>query len=184
MPRRKKDDPTRARQAFAEIVDQLAELQAMNVAALRERYAEVFGEPTRSRNKDYLRKKIAYRIQELAEGGLSARARARIEELAEDAPVRWRAPRKSNGDGAADPPASKEATTRDPRLPAPGTVITRTHGGVEHQVTVLEDGFEYRGERYPTLSKIAKEITGTHWNGFLFFRLQRRTRKGANGGRA
>ncbi len=179
MPTRRKDDPARARKAFASVVDQLAELKAMTVAGLRARYEEVFGEPSRSRNKDYLRKKIAYRIQEMAEGGLSDRARARIEELATDAPVRWRASSKGNGsaggDGAA-PPVVAETTTRDPRLPPPGTVITRALDGVEHKVTVLEDGFEYRGSRYPTLSAIARVISGTNWNGFLFFRLQRRSR--------
>lgn len=135
-------------------------------------------------NRNYLRKKIAYRIQELAEGGLSDRARARIAELAGDAPVRWRASGKANGgaaaDGTAAPPVA-ETTTRDPRLPPPGTVITRAHEGVDHNVTVLEDGFEYRGARYLTLSAIAREITGTNWNGFLFFRLQRRSR--TSGGR-
>lgn len=186
MPPRRKDDPTRARKAFASVVDQLAELKTMTVAGLRVRYEEVFGEPSRSRNKDYLRKKIAYRIQELAEGGLSDRARARIEELAGDAPVRWRSSSKGNGavdgDGAEAPAvAVAETPARDPRLPPPGTVITREHDGVEHKVTMLEDGFEYRGTRYPTLSAIAREISGTNWNGFLFFRLQRRGR--TSGGR-
>lgn len=183
MPTRRKDDPGRTRKAFASVVDQLAELKSMSVAGLRVRYEEVFGEPSRSRNKDYLRKKIANRIQELAEGGLSDRARARIAELAADAPVRWRSPSKGNGaavDGA-DAPAIAETPARDPRLPPPGTVITRAHEGVDHKVTVLEDGFEFRGARYPTLSAIAREITGTNWNGFLFFRLQRRSR--TSGGR-
>jgi hypothetical protein len=71
---------------------------------------------------------------------------------------------------------SETTVERDPRLPEPGTVITREHGGVEHRVTVLEDGFEYRGERFPSLSKVARAITGTNWNGYLFFRLQRRGR--------
>jgi len=56
-------------------------------------------------------------------------------------------------------------------------VLTRDYKGTEHRVTVLEDGFEFRGARYRSLSKIALEITGTRWNGFLFFRLKRRTRK-------
>ena len=82
------------------------------------------------------------------------------------------------------PPAKEEVVARDPRLPPPGTVLTRAHGGVDHQVVVLEEGFEYQGQRFPTLSKIAKEITGTNWNGFLFFKLQRRTRGKATGGAA
>ena len=170
MPSRREENPALARRAFASIVDQLAELQPMNVASLQRRYEELFGEPSRSRNKDYLRKKIAYRIQEIAEGGLSQRALARVVELAADAPLRWRA--RSKRDVGGD----ETTVERDPRLPEPGTVITREHGGVEHRVTVLEDGFEYRGERFPSLSKVARAITGTNWNGYLFFRLQRRGR--------
>ena len=177
MARRKGDAAQRARRAVADIPEQLAALRNMTVAELRERYREVFGEPTRSRNKDYLRKKVAWRIQELAEGGLSDRARARIDELADGAPVRWR----SSGNGAAPGDSASAApsaqTSRDPRLPEPGTVLKRAHGGADHLVTVLDDGFEYRGDRYASLSKIAREISGTNWNGFLFFGLQRRTRK-------
>jgi len=177
MARRKSDAATRARRAVADIPEQLAALRNMTVAQLRERYREVFGEPTRSRNKDWLRKKVAWRIQELAEGGLSDRARARIDELADGAPTRWRSSGNgaSNGGSTAAPPG--QTGERDPRLPEPGTVLTRTHAGVEHQVTVLDDGFEFRGERYASLSKIAREISGTNWNGFLYFGLQRRTRK-------
>ncbi|MGA9657104.1 MAG: DUF2924 domain-containing protein, partial [Polyangia bacterium] len=68
------------------------------------------------------------------------------------------------------------ARTRDLRLPAPGSMLVRVHKGVEHRVTVLADGFEYNGERHQSLSKLAKMITGTQWNGHLFFGTQRRTR--------
>ena len=182
MVRSTGDAAAQARRAIADIPQQLAGLRGMTVSQLRERYREVYGEPSRSRNKDYLRKKVAWRIQELAEGGLSDRARARIDELSAHVPVRWR----SSGNGAAPTaPAGASAPdaaapgTRDLRLPEPGTVITREHGGVEHRVTVLEDGFEYRGERFASLSKVARAISGTNWNGYLFFSLQRRTRKGA-----
>ena len=177
MLRRKDEAARRDRRAVAPITEQLAALRNMTVAQLREKYREVFGEPTRSRNKDYLRKKVAWRIQELAEGGLSDRARARIEELADGAPMRRRSSGNGTANGAPATAPAAPATDRDPRLPEPGTVLTRTHGGVEHQVTVLDDGFEYRGERYTSLSKIAREITATNWNGFLYFGLQRRTRK-------
>lgn len=180
---RRKSEAAEARRAVADIPGQLAALRKMTVAQLRERYREVFGEPTRSRNKDYLRKKVAWRIQELAEGGLSDRARAKIAELAPHAPVRWR----SSGGGSSPASSQAEATSsaassttaRDPRLPEPGTVITREHQGVEHRVTVLDEGFEYDGQRYPTLSKIARQITGTNWNGFLFFKLTSRAKRHA-----
>lgn len=178
MARKQSDAAAEARQSIADIPRELARLREMTVGQLRERYREVFGEPTRSRNKDYLRKKIAWRVQELAEGRLSERALARIDALASTAPVR----RRSSGNGAvpAEPAAAEPAAeSRDPRLPEPGMVLTREHGGVEHRVVVLDDGFEYRGERFPTLSKVARAITGTNWNGYLFFSLQRRVRKGA-----
>jgi hypothetical protein len=63
-------------------------------------------------------------------------------------------------------------TSRDSRLPPVGTVITRVHKEKEHQVKVLADGFEYQGQRYRSLSKIARIITGTNWNGIAFFKLQ------------
>lgn len=175
----KRKNTRRTREGVADITEQLAALRSMTVAQLRERYLEVMGEPTRSRNKDWLFKKVAWRIQELAEGGLSEQALASIDELAEDVPVRWRQRRGQ----AANAPTSKEDATaaevpepRDPRLPPAGTVLTRAYKGVEHRLTVLDDGFEYRGERHTSLSKLARDITGTNWNGFLFWGLQRRSR--------
>ena len=159
--------------AAAELSSQLAALTTMTASELAERYEAVYGEPPRSRHKDHLRKKVAWRIQELAEGGLSKRALARIEELAPGAPVRWRTPRST---ATAAPPASQ----RDPRLPEPGTTIARAYRGTDHTVTVLADGFEYEGVRYGSLSKIARAITGTNWNGFLFFQLDNRAGKGTS----
>ena len=172
-PKRKTE--RRGRKAVADVAGQLAALNEMTIGQLKEKYREVFAEPTRSRNKPYLMKKIAWRIQELAEGGLSEHARKRILELAPNAPVRWRA--SNGGTPTAPPVAAEESPKRDPALPTPGTVLTREHKGIEHRVTVLDDGFEYQGARYGSLSKIAMEITGTRWNGFLFFRLKQRTRK-------
>ena len=167
MPTRKKAAATKGRRAAAEVTRQLAALPDMTVGQLQDEYREAFGEPSRSRNKVYLRKKVAWRIQELAEGELSARARSLIEELSADAPARWRPGRKR----AAAAPLS--AGARDPRLPPLGTELTRSYEGDDHRVTVLEGGFEYEGERYRSLSRIARVITGTNWNGFLFFGLQR-----------
>ncbi len=146
----------------------LAALGRLTVAGLARRYEELFGTPSRSRNKDYLRKRLAFRIQELAEGGLSPRALARIEELNRNAPPLG--PRAAAKTARVPEPATAEpGPARDPRLPAPGTVLTRVHGKTEHRVTVTDDGFEYKRRPYPSLSRIAREITGTSWNGFLFF---------------
>ena len=182
MSSSKKDNARKDRPATVDLTGQLTALRKMTVGQLREKYREVFGEPTHSRNKDYLRKKVAWRIQELAEGGLSDRAKARIKELGAGVPVRWR----SSGNGGAAAATAETTMTggRDPRLPEPGTVITRAYKDTEHRITVLEDGFEYQGERFPSLSKIAREITGTNWNGFLFFGLQSRARNRAGEGEA
>jgi hypothetical protein len=155
------------RAAVATIRNELSELEDMTVGELAEKYLEVFGTRTRTRNKEYLRKHIAWRIQERVEGGMSPRAIERIEQLAPQAPGRWRRPVIKHGEDSSLPAASTEL--RDPRLPAVGTTFTRLHNGVEHTVTVRAGGFDYNGERHRSLSKIARLITGKAWNGFVFF---------------
>jgi hypothetical protein len=153
----------------------LAALGRMTPAELRAKYLEVFGEPSRSGNKDFLFKRIAWRIQSLAEGGLSERARRRAEELARDADIRLTIPRpsKSQPDGGGRTvalPAPKTATSHD-RLPIPGTVLSRRYRGRRVEAKVLPSGFEYEGQVYRSLSAVAKAVTGSHWNGHLFFGL-------------
>jgi hypothetical protein len=146
---------------------ELAALVEMTGAEMAEKYLALFGQPARSRNKDFLRKRLAWRIQELAEGGLSERALSRIEELGSAGLAAARRPARVQT-SSSPMPRSTDAP-RDPRLPRAGTVVRRNHGTVEHSVTILDDGFEYRGEKYRSLSKIARLITGTPWNGYLFF---------------
>jgi hypothetical protein len=153
--------------------DALIALGRMKMAALRAKYVEVFGGETTSHNAAFLRKKIAWRIQELAEGGLTERARARIAELGRDAPLRERPP-TARGE---HPPALAAAianSTRDQRLPPPGGVLRREYKGAVHEVKVAEGGFVYGGVTYASLSMVAKVITGTAWNGMLFFGLATR----------
>ncbi len=153
--------------AVARTASDVAALSRMTGAELAEKYLDLFGQPARSQNKDFLRKRVAWRIQELAEGGLSERALSRIEELGSDALASWRRPVRLRTSASPQPPSGGVA--RDPRLPPAGTVVRRVHGTTEHSVTILDDGFEYRGERFRSLSKIARVITGTPWNGYLFF---------------
>jgi hypothetical protein len=157
-----------ASESTGETTREIAALQKMTVGRLREKYREVFGEESRSRNKSYLFRRIAYRIQEKKHGGLSERARKRAEELAKDAPIRRRGAKGRLGEEA------QAKRKRDPRLPQPGTVLKRALGKTEHQVKVLESGFEFKGKLYRSLSAIAREITGTSWNGYLFFGLAHR----------
>src|SRR5215218_7150625 len=108
-------------------IDQtLAALGRMTVGQLREKYLEVFGEVSRSGNRDFLFKRLAWRIQSLAEGTLSERAKRRAEELARDADVRLTIPRppKQRDDAGRTTvtlPAPRAVTAHD-RLPLPGTV--------------------------------------------------------------
>jgi hypothetical protein len=160
----------RARRASDEgirdVTEQVVALASMTVSQLADAHLEVFGVATRSRNRQFLVKRIAWRVQEQAEGGLSRAAEAKIEELAPAAPARWNRPAGSIPD-------------RDPRLPRPGTVLTREYKGTTHEVKVLADGFEYDGARFGSLSTIAKRITGTEWSGLVFFGLKARAKKGA-----
>ncbi|GIW90166.1 MAG: hypothetical protein KatS3mg109_0598 [Pirellulaceae bacterium] len=151
---------------------EVAALQRMTAKQLRQRYAELFGEETHANNKAWLVKRIAWRLQAMAEGDLSERARRRAVELANDADLRLSPPKAKPA--TADPERTTTASLRlklDDRLPPPGTIITRQYKGQTFQVTVLPHGFEYQGEVYRSLSAVAKAITGTHCNGYLFFRL-------------
>ena len=150
-------------------------LAGMTFRELKEKYLEVFGEETRSHNKEFLRKRIAWRLQAMAEGDLSERARKRAEELANDADLRIRTSQDfaGSGEGAVRErsAAGRSAPLRDPRLPLPGTMLTRQFKGCDIVVKVLNRGFEYDGRSFKSLSAIAQEVTGTKWNGFAFFAL-------------
>lgn len=175
-PAPKQDRRRRQSLPTLDIDAEVAALQQMTNGELRERYAELFGEASRSRHKQYLIRRIAWRLQANAEGGLSERARQRAEELADIADIRVTPPRESragkacrrNGKRASTPTANMR---RDTRLPSPGTSITRQYKGRTIEVRVLTDSLEFNGERYHSLSAVAKAITGAHCNGYRFFRL-------------
>jgi len=157
-----------------DIAKELAALESMSVGQLHERYADVFGEPARSRHRQYLIRRIAWRLQANAEGGLSERALRRAAELADEADVRVTPPKRA-ATAASERPGPgtvRVPVATDPRLPAPGAAITRKYKGRTVSVTVLPDGFEYDGQRYRSLSAVAKAITGSHMNGFRFFGLE------------
>ncbi len=167
-----------ARRELDDVPSQLAALETMNVPALAEKYRELYGEPTRSRNKDYLKKRLRWRIEAMVHGGLSQGALARIQQLGDKLPERWQMRLGQPASEAAPtpeaPPITVATEPRDPRVPPVGTVLRRVFDGKTHEVTVCAEGFEYAGTRYKTLSAIAMHITGTRWNGFLFFGLKKR----------
>jgi len=150
----------------------VARLADMTVGELAERYEQVFCEECRSRNKQYLVRRIAWRLQANDEGGLSAETIRKANELAVNAEARVTAPREH---------PNVRVVTREPnafvdwdqRLPPPGNHIERQYKGRMIRVVVLQEGFEYEGQRFKSLSAIAKLVSGTHCNGFLFFRLGR-----------
>ena len=154
----------------------IEELRRLNVVALRRKYQELFGEESRSWNKQFLFRRIAWRMQANAEGDLSERARRRAGEIADDADLRTRAPKgfltgsASGGERPVDPSQRQ----RDWRLPAAGTLLTRRVEDRQIVVKVLAGGFEYESRLYRSLSAIAREVTGTRWNGLLFFGLAER----------
>ena len=160
-----------SRPAPVTVNEEIEALKKQTVRQLQDRFAALYGGESRSFNRNYLWKKIAWKLQELREGGLSGEDKALAADLARGAELRSRPP--------AGALAAVAATlARDARLPPVGTVLRREHAGDQHEVTVLEDGFEYRGARYSSLSRVARAIAGVPWNGYVWFGLTRRRRGG------
>lgn len=155
----------------------IAEIEKMPAGQMRLEYARIFGEETRSSNRQWMFRRLAWRLQALDEGDLSQRARKRAQELAREQDIRVIPPAGMN---MAAPRDSVDSTleapdfvknSRDPRLPFPGAVLPRVFKGHRYEVTVLSNGFEFNGKVYRSLSAIAHEITGCNWNGYNFFKL-------------
>jgi DUF2924 family protein len=144
------------------LIEQIATLEALSIEHLRSRWAEAYGRPPPPCSpRQFLVRGLAHRLQENALGGLTPPQRRYLADLA--------------GRLERDP----ETALSVPRRIKPGTRLIRTWRGERHQVTVLEHGFEYRGERHGSLSAIARAITGARWSGPAFFGLK--TRRHANG---
>jgi Protein of unknown function (DUF2924) len=135
------------------VLAQIAALKGKSTPELRAIWKELFGREAPVLGRRYLENRIAFRLQELRHGGLSDRARRRLDAL-------------------ADQLEPKAARRRDPGRPIPGTRLVREWKGVEHVVTVREQDFEYEGRAYKSLSAVARAIAGSQWNGWLFFGLR------------
>jgi Protein of unknown function (DUF2924) len=142
-------------------------LRHQTVGQLRDKYLKVFTQESRSNNQKFLVRRVAWRMQANAEGGLSERARQRAiavaVAVAEEADLRIRAPQSFLRELAQG--------NRDPRLPAVGTCLNREFQGRTVSVEVLEKGFRYDGQIYRSLSAVARQVSGVQWNGFAFFSL-------------
>jgi hypothetical protein len=153
--------------------NEIEALRKMTVGQLKKKYREVFGEESRSNHRQFLVRRVAWRIQANLEGGLSERARQRALEMADDADLRIRAPRNFLK-SPLDTSRVREVSVgpeADPRLPLPGTDLIRRFRGKDVVVRVRRDGFDCDGRTYPSLSGAVYAATGTRWNGFTFFGL-------------
>ena len=158
------------------LATEIAALPRLRVSELRAKFTVVFGESTPSHNKVWLVKRIAWRLQALAEGDLSQRARRRAAELVANSDVRLSAPPAQTTTSTPDQRPTLHVPKND-RLPRPGTILTRRYKGRTLQVEVLDHGFAFDGQVYRSLSAVAKSVTGSHCSGHFFFGL---TEKGPN----
>jgi hypothetical protein len=139
------------------VLARLAALKTARTVDLKQQWRELFGTEPPLYNRRFLESRLAYRIQELAYGGLKPETIARLEAIAEDL------------DGG-DPDRRRRRAAQD--RPIAGTRLIREWRGVEHCVTVRDEDFEYQGRPYKSLSAVARAITGTRWNGLTFFGLK------------
>ena len=145
------------------VLARLAALKTTPTPKLKEQWRQLFECEPPAFNRRYLESRLAYRIQELAYGGLKPDTVRRLEKLGEEL------------DGGRVDVRKRPANDR----PISGTRLIRDYQGVEHCVTVRDNDFEYQGRPYKSLSAIARAITGTQWNGVVFFGLRSSGRKQA-----
>lgn len=142
------------------ILARLAALKAMSVNDLKTEWQTLFGAPAPNNSRTFLESRLAYRIQELTYGGPDKQTRRLLDLLADE----------------VEGTLTRKAQIADPRKPVVGTKLIREWDGTAHTVTVLKDGFDWGGQRYKSLSAVARAITGTRWNGYRFFGLRERKR--------
>jgi hypothetical protein len=148
----------RDRRNADEVLDEIAHLRDLDASALRLRWREVTGKPAAPGLKgELLVRALAYAIQEKAFGGLSLAATKRLQATARE------------GIASKDGSPREGRSSAPPRRLMPGTRLVREWQGVMHEVIVIPDGFLWQGATYPSLSTVAKAITGTTWNGWVFF---------------
>jgi hypothetical protein len=154
------------------LFQQIDALRTLTFQQLRHKHVELFGEPSGSRHRQQVIRRIGWRLQVLTEGGLSERAHRRALDIADDADLRITPP-NHRVDGSSSP--SQETvgllSAKDRRVPPCGAVLIRDFKGKRISVTVLEHGFECNGRVFKSLSAVARHATGTAWNGYAFFRL-------------
>jgi hypothetical protein len=142
------------------ILTRLAALKNKTVNELKAEWQALFDAPAPNNSRTFLESRLAYRIQELTYGGPDKQTRRLLDLLADE----------------VEGTLTRKAQIADPRNPVVGTKLIREWDGVAHTVTLLKDGFDWGGQRYKSLSAVARAITGTRWNGYRFFGLRERKR--------
>jgi hypothetical protein len=152
---------------------EVALMKLMSVGELRKKYCGVFNESTNTRNKVWLIKRIAWRMQANIEGDLSERARRRAMEIANDADIRMMPPRERKPREVVQQPNTVvvKVDSKPARSLSVGQSLQRSYKGQNIVVVVRGDGFEWQGQKYKSLTAVVKAVTGKHWNGFNFFRV-------------
>lgn len=159
------------------VTAEIERLRNLRVSQLQEEYSLLTGEVARSNNRAFLIKRIAWRLQARALGGLSEQARLKAAELAREQDLRIR-PRPEIHSAYAGAAGSGPGPDPHPRevagAPSPGQWLVREYRGRRIEVKALDRGFEWNGTSYRSLSAVAKAVTGSDWNGRLFFGLTTR----------
>jgi len=132
------------------VLKEIAALPALDRNDLKKMWRDLFDTSPGKYTKDFMIRKIAWRMQEITYGGLSETTKTKIKKLQK---------------------TPKTTAKRKRGLPPAGTMLSREHGGQEHRVMILDHGFEYRGCKYKSLTEVARKITGTQWSGPRFFGL-------------
>ncbi len=162
-------EPAPQREPTAALVARLAEIQAMTTGQLRTEFQRLSGRPTGSWNQEWLRRKTSWLLQSAHR---QASDTVKFPTLVPEVRDQPRSPRLD-----APIQALSGQGVWDPRLPRPGTEIVRMYRGLRLTIRVREDGFEWNGALYRSLTALARAITGTHWSGPFFFGLRTRVRK-------
>jgi hypothetical protein len=159
----------------------ISDLPRLSAPQLQAVHRELFGADHPIANCQHLRRKIAWHLQAAKEGGLPESIRQYAIAIARGAELRVRIAENLSRRQAAIPLDQSVTTavvqTRDARLPMPGSLIVKKYKDKTLVVKVRDDGFEYEGRQFTSLSNIAGEVTGTRWNGFAFFGLDREARR-------
>jgi len=143
---------------------------------LQKLHRKMFDCDVPSGNSQQARRRIAWRLQSDQEGALPESARQHALALARDSEARFRsgAGQRRQVDHLQHATVTELVSSHDPRIPMPGSVIVKEYRGKTTLVRVLSAGFEWDDRRFASLSALAKEITGTKWNGPAFFGLAKR----------